>query len=86
MMLAPPDALIVKGLACALRRANKCHRFAAFAACRASDADLHARSRILGARVAGDECFVVRMRQKEDQTRHGSSFTGGIVPKKLSSP
>jgi hypothetical protein len=44
--------------------------FAAFTARRADDADLHARSRVPGDRAAGDECFVVRMSQKEEQTRH----------------
>src|ERR1700688_2084910 len=48
---------------------------AAFAARRADDTDLHARSRVLGDRAACDECFVVRMSQKEEQTRHASSVT-----------
>ena len=34
---------------------------AAFAARRADDTDLHARSRVLGDRAACDECFVVRL-------------------------
>jgi hypothetical protein len=60
--------------------------FAALAPRGADDADLHAHSRVPGDRAAGDECFVVRMSQKEEQARHGSSFTGGIVREKLSSP
>jgi hypothetical protein len=60
--------------------------FATLAARRADDADLHARNRILGNRAARDKCFVVRMSQKEEQTRHGSSFTGGIVREKLFAP
>jgi len=54
-------------------------RFTAIAARRAEDADFHPRSRVPGDRATGDECLVVRMSQKEEQTSHGSIFAGGIV-------
>src|ERR1700719_103045 len=53
---------------------------AAFAARRADDTNLHARSRVLGDRAACDECFVVRTSQKEEQTRHASSVTDKPYP------
>jgi hypothetical protein len=40
--------------------------FAASAARRADNADLHARSRVPGDGAAGDECFVVRVSQEEE--------------------